>query len=100
MGYCTHTVNEVASMRNEHAQYQDRIVRDPGVLAGKPVIRGTRISVELVLAKLAANPDVQDIFIDYPRLTMEDVQACLEYATALVAKKEQTRRPQPATVST
>jgi len=86
-------------MRIEHAKHQGRIVRDPGVLAGKPVIKGTRISVELVLAKLAANPDVQDLFIDYPRLTMEDVQACLEYAAALVAMGEGTRRPQPAAVS-
>ena len=83
-------------MSNEPAAYQHRIVRDPAVLVGKPVIKGTRISVELVLAKLAANPNVQDLFVDYPRLTMEDVQACLEYATALVAKKERTRRPQPA----
>jgi uncharacterized protein (DUF433 family) len=57
-----------------------RIVRDPAILAGKPVVRGTRIPVELVLAKLAASPDLDELFADYPRLTPEDVRACLEYA--------------------
>ncbi len=59
--------------------YQERIVRDPKVLAGKPVVKGTRIPVELVLAKLAANPDVQELFVDYPRLTIDDVKACLAH---------------------
>jgi len=54
--------------------YQDRIVRDPAVLVGKPVVKGARIPVELVLAKLAANPDLRDIFVDYPRLTIDDVK--------------------------
>ncbi len=47
------------------------------VLVGKPVVKGTRILVELALAKLAANPDIQDLFQDYPRLTVDDVRACL-----------------------
>lgn len=87
-------------MRNGYAPYRDRIVRDPAVLAGKPVVRGTRIPVELVLAKLAANPDLKDLFADYPRLTVEDVQACLEYATELVAKRKRTRRPQSVAAGT
>jgi len=58
-------------------RYADRIVQNPDILVGKPVIKGTRISVELVLAKLAANPDVSELIADYPRLTREDVQACL-----------------------
>ena len=68
--------------------YQERIVRDPDVLAGKPVVKGTRIPVELALAKLAANPDVQDLFVDYPRLTIDDVKACLAYAEHLVEQQD------------
>jgi uncharacterized protein (DUF433 family) len=71
-----------------HQLYHDRIVRDPKILVGKPVIRGTRIPVDLILAKLAQNPDLDELFVDYPRLTREDVQACLEYARLLVERDE------------
>lgn len=62
----------------------DRIVQDPAILVGKPVVRGTRISVEVVLEYLAHNPDLGELFADYPRLTIDDVKACLEYALTLV----------------
>lgn len=62
----------------------DRIVVNPQVMAGKPVVRGTRIPVELVLHKLAQNPDVEELLLDYPRLTRDDIRACLEYAYAVV----------------
>ena len=65
-----------------------RIVRDPAILAGKPIVKGTRIPVELVLAKLAANPDLAELFADYPRLSLEDIRACLEYALLAVAEIE------------
>jgi uncharacterized protein (DUF433 family) len=64
--------------------YADRIVTDPAVLAGKPVVRGTRIPVELVLRHLAQDPDLGELFAAYPRLTLDDVKACLAYAGALV----------------
>ncbi len=64
-------------MTTERLTDTDRIIQDPQILAGKPVVKGTRIPVELVLAKLAANPDLDELFADYPRLTSEDVQACL-----------------------
>jgi uncharacterized protein (DUF433 family) len=59
--------------------FESRIVVDSDILAGKPVIRGTRISVELVLKRLAEDLNVQTLFASYPRLTEEDVKACLEY---------------------
>ena len=62
------------------------ITVDPEVMVGKPVIKGTRMPVELVLAKLAANPDLSDLFLDYPELTVDQVQACLRYAATLVQK--------------
>ena len=63
------------------------ITVDPNVMVGKPVIKGTRIPVELVLAKLAANPDVAELFLDYPELSIEDVKASLRYASTLVPKQ-------------
>jgi len=64
-----------------------RIVQDPRVLVGKPTVRGTRISVELVLERLAYGHPVADILASYPRLTREDVLACLEYARGVIAKE-------------
>jgi uncharacterized protein (DUF433 family) len=60
--------------------WQDRIVVDPKVLTGKPVVRGTRISVELVIDLLAAGWSHAQILTSYPHLTEEDVRACLSYA--------------------
>lgn len=69
--------------------YQNRIVTDPGILVGKPTVKGTRIPVELVLAHLAENPDLHDLFAAYPRLNIEDVKACLAYAQEAVTHKGQ-----------
>lgn len=71
-------------MDTEYPRYRDRIVVDPEIMVGKPVIRGTRIPVELVLKRLAQNPDLDEPLEAYPRLTIEDIKACLEYAQALV----------------
>jgi uncharacterized protein (DUF433 family) len=57
-----------------------RIVLDPEVLSGKPVVRGTRISVELVLEHLANGWNSSELLEAYPRLTPEDIRACLAYA--------------------
>ncbi len=76
----------VNRMANEIAE---RITVDPDVLVGKPVIKGTRMPVELVLAKLAANPDLDEFFLDYPELTVDDVKACLRYASTLVSTREE-----------
>jgi uncharacterized protein (DUF433 family) len=69
----------------------ERIVRDPKVMVGKPVVRGTRIPVELVLEQLAYNLDLDDLFGAYPELTREDVSACLRYAQrALERERSET----------
>ncbi|MGO9121391.1 MAG: DUF433 domain-containing protein [Desulfomonilaceae bacterium] len=57
------------------------IVSDPAVMMGKPVIAGTRITVELVLEKLAAGETVDQILDAHPRLTREGIQAALAFAT-------------------
>ena len=74
-------------MPNPRPWYEDRIVADPEIMAGKQVVKGTRIPVELVLAHLAENLDLQDLFEAYPRLTLHDAKACLGYATRLVEGK-------------
>jgi uncharacterized protein (DUF433 family) len=79
-------------MAHGQTAFGERIVMDPEILTGKPTVRGTRIPVELVLAKLARNPDLGELFEDYPRLTLEDVQACLDYARSLVEREQQARR--------
>jgi uncharacterized protein (DUF433 family) len=56
------------------------IIVDPAVMVGKAVIKGTRMPVELVLAKLAANPDLDEFFLDYPELTLDQIRACLRFA--------------------
>lgn len=58
----------------------ERVVTDPQILAGKPVVRGTRIPVDLVLKRLSQDLDTRTLFEAYPRRTPEDVKACLEYA--------------------
>lgn len=63
--------------------WPERIAVDPEILAGKPVIRGTRIAVELVLELLAAGQSEHEILSSYPGLTREDVLACLAYASYL-----------------
>ena len=57
-----------------------QIVANPRILGGKPVIRGTRISVEFVLELLAAGLSEDEILEDYPHMTREDLHACLRYA--------------------
>jgi uncharacterized protein (DUF433 family) len=66
-----------AVMKEQQAYQEDHITKDPKILAGKPVVTGTRIPVERVIAHLAHTPDVADLFAAYPELTVEDVKACL-----------------------
>lgn len=60
------------------------IVSDPTIMMGKPVIAGTRITVEFILEKLAAGETIEQILEAHPRLTHEGIQAALEYATEVL----------------
>jgi len=75
-------------MATKQKNQQDRIVRLPGVVGGKPVVKGTRIPVTLILEYLAEDPNRQTLFEAFPRLTEEDVKACLDYARELVEEEE------------
>ena len=62
----------------------ERISIKPDVCNGRPVIRGTRITVQTVLEFLAAGDSVEDVLEEYPKLTRADVQACLDYASRVM----------------
>ena len=61
--------------------WQERIVIDPEILVGKPVIKGTRLAVEFIIELLAQGWSEADILRNYPGLTQEDIKACLSYAS-------------------
>ena len=63
--------------------WPDRIVIDPEILAGKPVVRGTGVAVEFILDLLAAGQSEAEVLANYPGLTHDDILACLAYASHL-----------------
>jgi uncharacterized protein (DUF433 family) len=66
----------------------DRVDIDPHVMLGKPVIRGTRITVELILRKLSEGATESDLMDAYPGLSIEDIHAAEAYAAAVIARDE------------
>lgn len=64
--------------------WQERIIIDPEILVGKPVIKGTRLSVEFIIDLLAQGWSETDILRNYPGLTQEDIKACLSYASTVL----------------
>ena len=64
--------------------WRERIVLDPKVLVGKPIIKGTRISVEFVIDLLARGWTKEQILKEYDHLQAEDIQACLAYASEVL----------------
>lgn len=64
--------------------WQDRITLDPKVLVGKPVVKGTRIAVELVVDLMAKGWTQQQILDSYPNLAVEDIRACLAYTSEVL----------------
>jgi len=68
--------------------YRERIEVDPDIMLGKPVIKGTRITVELILRKLSEGMPVDELLAAYPHLTREDVLAALSYSADVVGREE------------
>ena len=64
-------------------EYFDRITQDPGVMGGKPCIRGMRLTVGRILSQIGAGETLDELLIDYPYLEKEDVQQSLKYAAWL-----------------
>ena len=64
---------------------RDLITMDPAICNGRPVVKGTRITVQTVIEFLAAGDSVDDVLEEYPALTREDVLACMDWAARLMA---------------
>jgi uncharacterized protein (DUF433 family) len=75
-------------MATKQQNYHERIVRIRGVVGGKPVIKGTRIPVDMILERLTNDLDLQTLFEDYPDVTEADIKACVAYAKELVEEEE------------
>jgi uncharacterized protein (DUF433 family) len=69
------------------ARMDDRISANPEIFGGKPIIRGMRISVELVLRLLARGETAESLRTDYPDLEAKDIRACIAYAHAMIARQ-------------
>ncbi len=72
----------------ENDLWRDRIVINPKVMMGKPVIRGTRLTVQFILGLLAHGATIKEIIEEYPGLTKEDIFACLLFATKALETTE------------
>jgi len=68
--------------------YKQHIERNPEIMLGKPIIKGTRITVELLMRKLANGYSIDDLLKSYPHLTKEQILAALEYAADMIANEE------------
>lgn len=68
--------------------FLERIEKNPKIMLGKPVIKGTRIPVELILRKLSEGATIEELLDAYPNLRREDIQAALAYAAEALALEE------------
>jgi uncharacterized protein (DUF433 family) len=68
--------------------WRDYIVTDPEILVGKPVVKGTRLSVDLILDRLADGWTVEDLYQSYPRLTPEALQAVFAFAAEILKDED------------
>lgn len=77
-------------------EWRDRIVSDPEILVGKPIVKGTRISVELILGWLANGWTHEQILESYPNITREDILAALAFATERLHEEDYIPLPRLA----
>jgi len=78
--------------QNEENPMKSSIIVDPDICNGKPIIAGTRISVQTVMEFLAAGDSIEEILAEYPSLSREDIYACLQFATKLMANHYEIRK--------
>ncbi len=70
------------------ADWRERVSVDPAVLVGKPVVRGTRLTVEFILDLVAEGWSFEDVLENYPGLTVEDIRACVAYARNVLVEMQ------------
>ncbi len=68
--------------------YKERIISNPDIMLGKPIIKGTRITVELILTKLSDGMTMEELLQAYPHLLKEDIFAALSYSADVISKEE------------
>jgi uncharacterized protein (DUF433 family) len=78
----------IASSMKRDVMAHDRIELNPEIMGGKPVIRGTRVPVEIVLRKLGAGMTIEAIIADHPRLTADDIRAAQAFAADYLADED------------
>lgn len=74
-------------MQTEIVRYQDYIEMNPQVMLGKPVIKGTRITVEMILEELSGGLTMEDLLEAYPTITQESILAAMGFAAAMLRSK-------------
>jgi uncharacterized protein (DUF433 family) len=78
--------------QNQEKPMKNSIPIDPDICNGKPIIAGTRISVQTVMEFLGAGDSIEEILEEYPSLSREDIYACLQFATKLMANHYEIRK--------
>ena len=68
--------------------YRERITTDPNIVLGKPVIKGSRITVELILRKLSEGMTIDELLEAYPHVTKDDILAALSYSAEVISQEE------------
>ncbi len=68
--------------------YKEKICISPDIMLGKPVIRGTRITVEFIIKKRSEGMEIEDIISEYPPVQKDDIMACLAYSADVISKDE------------
>ena len=74
----------IIDSKGVHMNWQDRIIVDPKILVGKPVIKGTRLAVEFIVDLMAQGWPENEIMRNYPGITHDDITACLNYAASIL----------------
>ncbi len=69
-------------------EYTKRIVSDPDIMLGKPVIKGTRITVELILRKMAEGMTIEELLEAYPHITKDNILAAVSYSADVISREE------------
>ena len=69
-------------------ELNERIVINPAIMTGKPIIKGTRIPVDIIVRLIAQGTTLQEILEDYPQLTKDDIKAALEYVADMIRGEE------------
>jgi uncharacterized protein (DUF433 family) len=67
---------------------KERIIVDPQIMVGKPIIKGTRIPVDAIIRRLAEGMTIKEVLEDYPNITRDDVLAALEYCVYLITGED------------